>query len=90
MELVSGRDGKLALLHGGDALELRFAVADFPPVAAGHTRSFFFYSVGWDKDADHNVIDGDRIEPLPVETADANGSPAHGDTRWISRNQVVR
>jgi hypothetical protein len=46
--------------------------------------------VGWDKDADHNVIDGDRVEPLPVAKADADGSPAHYDTRWISRNQVVR
>ncbi len=76
-------------MNGGDALELRFA-APFPEPAAGLARSFFLYSVGWDKDADHNVIDGDRIEPLPVMTADADGTPAHLDTRWISRNQVVR
>ena len=60
------------------------------PPRSGERRSFFLYSVGWDKDADHNVIDGDRVEPLPVVTVDADGSPAHYDTRFISRNQVVR
>ena len=32
----------------------------------GRQRTFCFYSVGWDKDADPNVVDGDQVEPLPV------------------------
>jgi len=88
-ELVARRDSRLVIMNGGDALELRFE-ARFPEPPIGQQRSFFLYSVGWDKDADHNVIDGDRVEPLPVTTVDTDGSPAHGDTRWISRNQVVR
>jgi len=88
-KLVAQHDSRLVIMNGGDALELRFE-ARFPEPPTGLQRSFFLYSVGWDKDADHNVSDGDRVEPLPVVTADVDGSPAHGDTRWISRNQVVR
>jgi len=88
-ELVTRRDSRLVIMNGGDALELRFG-ARFPEPPAGQRRSFFLYSVGWDKDADHNVIDGDRVEPLPVVSADTSEGLAHYDTRWISRDQVVR
>jgi hypothetical protein len=67
--LVTHRDANLALLNGGDALELRFAAAELPPPEPGHTRTYFFYSVGWDKDGDHNVVDGDSVEPLPPTSA---------------------
>jgi hypothetical protein len=90
LELVTGRDGQLALLHGGDALELRFATADYPPLAVGHTRSFFFYSVGWDKDADHNVINGDTVEPLPVVAEAGDDWQIRYNTRWVPRRSPAR
>jgi len=66
LPLVAERDGRLALVSAGDALSLSFPARAFPPPAAGRERTFFFYSVGWDKDGDANVISGDTIEPLPV------------------------
>jgi hypothetical protein len=77
-------------LNGGDALELRFPASDFPPLQADSERTFFFYSVGWDKDGDHNVVDGDRIEPLP-EVAGADGAwRTRYNTRFVARDGSVR
>jgi hypothetical protein len=90
LELITDRDGQLALLHGGDALELRFAAADYPPLAAGQVRSFFFYSVGWDKDADHNVINGDTVEPLPVVAEAGDDWQIRYNTRWVSKRSPAR
>jgi len=88
----------MAILNSGDALTLDFAVAALPPVQNGMVRSFFFYSVGWDKDADHNVVEGDRVDPLPVE-----GEPPYGNsvddeedwrlqynTRWVPGDRFDR
>jgi hypothetical protein len=81
--LVTQRDAKLVLLGGGDALELRFAASELPSLEPGHRRSFFFYSVGWDKDGDHNVVGGDRVEPLPVVAEDDDWRVRY-NTRWVS------
>jgi hypothetical protein len=81
LPLVEARDEQLVLLNGGDALRLRFAESELPPVPSGQVRSFFFHSVGWDKDADPNVVDGDRVEPLPVGEG---GEWIHDyNTRWV-------
>jgi hypothetical protein len=75
----------LVLVNAGDALTLRFAAKALPPVPKGRIRTFFFHSIGWEKDGDHNVVDGDMVEPLPVS--------APGDwqleynTRWVARDQ---
>jgi hypothetical protein len=43
--------------------------------------------VGWDKDADYNVVDGDRVEPLPVR---AEGDwPLKYNTRWVPGDRFV-
>ena len=89
-ELVAARDARLALLNGGDALELHFAASDFPPPGEGRTRTFFFYSVGWDKDGDHNVVDGDRVEPLPVLAEAGDDWRVRFNTRWVPRDAPVR
>jgi len=83
LELVRERDARLALLHAGDALELRFDAAGLRPVPPQHVRTFFFYSVGWDKDGDHNVVGGDTVEPLPVVSEDAGEWRLRYDTRWV-------
>ncbi len=83
--LVDLRDARLALLNGGDALELQFAAADLPPLERGRTRTYFFYSVGWDKDGDHNVVDGDSVEPLPVIAGDDDWRIRY-NTRWVPKD----
>jgi hypothetical protein len=85
LPLVTRRDANLVLLSGGDALELRFPAADLPPLETGRVRSFFFYSVGWDKDGDHNIVAGDRVEPLPVAAAD-DGWRLLYNTRGVPRD----
>jgi len=67
LDLVTARDGRLAMVNAGDALALQFDAAGLPPLQPGMVRSFFLYSVGWDKDADHNVVEGDMVDPLPTE-----------------------
>ncbi len=49
----------------------------------GMIRSFFFYSVGWDKDEDHNVVTGDRVLPLPGPPAEDESWRLLYNTRWI-------
>jgi hypothetical protein len=83
--LVMHRDAKLVLLGGGDALELRFAASGLPSLERERTRTFFFYSVGWDKDGDHNVVSGDSVEPLPVVAEDDDWRIRY-NTRWMSKD----
>lgn len=86
-ELIAARDDKLAILNGGDALTVTFDTAKLPAPTAGTMRSFFLFTVGWDKDADHNVVGGDRVEPLPNEGTPS--TPVNDDwqlewnTRWV-------
>ena len=88
LELVKARDERLVLVNAGDALRLRFDARALPPVPKGLVRTFFFHSVGWDKDADYNVVEGGSVEPLPVG--------AGGDwclefnTRWVPRDRFAR
>jgi len=66
LELVQDRDDRLAIIGAGDALTLSFDAHAWPDVPSGLVRTFFFYSVGWDKDGDHNVVTGDTVDPLPI------------------------
>ncbi len=86
LPLVTARDERLVILGAGDAVELEFAADAFPPPSAGKVRTFFFYSVGWDKDGDHNVIDGDTVEPLPVADASDDWQVRY-NTRWIPEHR---
>ncbi|HYT61368.1 MAG TPA: FG-GAP-like repeat-containing protein, partial [Haliangiales bacterium] len=64
-ELIERRDDALVLLNGGDELTLKFAADRLPPRPAGDVRDFFFYSSGWDKDADFHCEKGWLVEPIP-------------------------
>lgn len=64
-ELVMYQDQALAVINAGDELAIRFDPDNLPELRAGFERSFFLYSVGWDKDADYHVNTGLTIEPLP-------------------------
>lgn len=64
-ELIEKRDNGLALLNGGDELTLGFDAATIKPKPENNVRDFFFYSVGWDKDANIHCKLGSQVEPLP-------------------------
>ncbi len=40
--------------------------------------------MGWDKDGDANVIDGEKVEPLPYETAYERPDPTW-QQEWNTR-----
>ena len=90
LELVAAADSRLVIMNAGDALALEFDARALPPERAGAVRSFFLYTVGWDKDEDYNVVDGDRVIPLPgARTSDQAGPPEAPEgwrlrynTRW--------
>lgn len=98
LELLEERDGRMVIVNGGDCVDLRFDPAGLPPVPDGQTRTVFFYSVGWDKDGDHNVVDGSTVEPLPGdhppltdgETLDPEDWRIRYNTRWVPRDFFQR
>ncbi|MCH7592239.1 MAG: VCBS repeat-containing protein [Planctomycetes bacterium] len=56
-ELTTERDDRLVVVNSGDALRLEFDASRLRPTPAGMERTFFFYSFGWEKDGDHNVVE---------------------------------
>ncbi|HTI73022.1 MAG TPA: FG-GAP-like repeat-containing protein [Candidatus Limnocylindria bacterium] len=70
-ELVKDKDSGVAIITGGDELTLSFDPGGLPAKPEGWTRTYFFWSVGWDKDSDYHVATGDRIDPLPWHGLDA-------------------
>lgn len=87
LDLVTARDERLAIVNAGDALRLRFDAKALPPVPQGMERTFFFHSVGWDKDADHNVVEGDTVAPLPV--AGGVDLAPEFNTRFVRADQFL-
>lgn len=89
-ELVASRDNALALLNGGDELTLEFADGQIPSKPSWAVRDFFFYSVGWDKDADFHCERGSQVEPLPWHGMDdqrygQQPRPAFQNDGWMKR-----
>lgn len=65
LELLAEPDDASVILAPGDEIDLELDLADLPPPAPGMTRTFFLESHGWDKDADRNTGEGQRLGPLP-------------------------
>ncbi len=86
-ELIAERDGRIAILNAGDALRLRFDPAAFPPPPPGRERTWLFYSVGWDKDSDHNVIAGDTVGPMPEGVDPDPEWQREWNTRWVAADR---
>jgi hypothetical protein len=89
-ELIAAQDNALVLLNGGDELTLEFSAQSLPPKRAGATRDFFFYSVGWDKDADFHCELGWQVEPLPWHGMDdqlygKQPRPGFSNDEWIQK-----
>lgn len=102
-ELIASEDNGLAILNGGDALTLEFDVSQLPSKPAGYERSFFLYTVGWDKDADFHVELGWKVDPLPwhgmndqlygrePRPAFASDALNHKyNTRWVTQPTLKR
>jgi tetratricopeptide (TPR) repeat protein len=102
-ELIGRKDNALALLNGGDELTLKFHASRAPAKPAGSERNFFFFSVGWDKDADYHVRTGWTVEPLPFHGMNDQhyGSEAYPlktnawwiqkyNTRWVGPRPISR
>jgi len=90
LELVTNRDNAMVLINSGDELTLRFAANLLPPKLPGHTRDFFLYSVGWDKDADFHTKLGSVIDPLPWNGMDDQSygdqpRPGFDNDNWITK-----
>jgi len=64
-ELLRAPDDRSAILAPGDEIALEFDASELPPPPAGWTRTVFLESHGWDKDADRNTYEPQRMEPLP-------------------------
>ena len=80
----------LALVNAGDELTLTFSATNLPPLAPGHTRDFFLFSSGWDKDSDFHVATGTSVTPLPWHGLDdqwygRQARPAFTNDAWMER-----
>ena len=78
-ELLRKTDDLMVVFTAGDEVTCRFDAASLPELADGMTRSFFFLSDGWDKDADRNTVTGDTVLPLPFHGMTAYPYP-EGET----------
>ena len=92
-ELLSAQDNALALVSGGDELTLEFANHSLPPKPAGTVREFFFYSVGWDKDADFHCDLGWQVGPLPWHGMNdqlygKQTRPSFANDGWIQKSNT--
>lgn len=63
--LTRGVDDQFVIMGSGDELALKFDASSFPPVPAGHKRSFILAVDGWAKDRDPNTAHSATVEPLP-------------------------
>lgn len=63
LPLLTAADNQMVIEGTGDELTLEFEA--LPPPPAGWKRDFVIRNVGWDKDAQMQVIYGQSSEPLP-------------------------
>ncbi|MEM1178086.1 MAG: FG-GAP-like repeat-containing protein [Acidobacteriota bacterium] len=91
-ELLAETDDFAAILGPGDEIAVEFDAGELEPVAPGFTRTLFLESHGWDKDADRNTYEGQRLEPLPFHAMESYGDafPETPDHRryveeWLTR-----
>lgn len=57
-------DDHIVVMAAGDEMILKFALPE-RPLPEGWTRDYVLHSVGWDKDADLNTLEGQSSLPLP-------------------------
>lgn len=91
-ELLRASDDRLAVLGAGDEMTVDFMAAAPPP--QGWKRDFVLHCVGWDKDANLNTLQGQSVEPLPVQAMKQYGAHLAPDTDayrdYLQRYQTRR
>lgn len=60
-------DDRMVVMTSGDEMALRFALPQLP-LPPGWKRDYVLHSVGWDKDADVNTLEGHSSLPLPFSS----------------------
>lgn len=65
-DLLYEDDDRMVVIGAGDEMQLRFRNPS--PVKEGFERHWLLKSVGWDKDADLNTLDGQSSFPLPFQS----------------------
>ncbi len=63
--LLIDSDSRYVIINAGDEVSLKFDAEKVPPLPAGWSRDFLFYSDGWLKDGDLNTAHGQTVGPLP-------------------------
>jgi hypothetical protein len=66
-ELMQNDDDRLVVMGSGDEMVLRFQIPE-APTKPGWVRNFILHSVGWDKDAALNTLEGQSSLPLPFSS----------------------
>ncbi len=64
IDWIRSNDDRLVVMGAGDEMVLRFEPPD-SPIPEGWVRDFVLHSVGWDKDAALNTLEGQSSLPLP-------------------------
>ena len=63
--LLSEIDDRFVIMGCGDALAVRFAAKELPPLEEGWARDWLVFLDGWAKDRDPNTVQALEVEPLP-------------------------
>lgn len=64
LQLLAEWDDEMVVMGGGDEIRIEFE-APAGELPDGWKRGFILHSVGWDKDADLNTLEGQNVGPLP-------------------------
>ena len=75
MSLLSAWDDEMVVIAGGDEIQIRFREPEVQ-LPEGWKRDFILHSVGWDKDADLNTLEGQNVGPLPFKAMEAYPPPS--------------
>lgn len=86
LSLLSKWDDSMVVIAGGDEIRIEFEQPSVN-VPEGWKRDFILHSVGWDKDADLNTLEGQNAGPLPFKAMQAYPPPS---TQWEELQQVER
>ena len=65
VSLLASDDDRLVVMGSGDEVQLRFTMEKHATSLKGMQRDFILSSIGWDKDADLNTLEGQSSLPLP-------------------------
>ncbi len=97
--LLESDDDRMVVMGAGDEMVIRFAMPK-QEVPSGWRRDFILHSVGWDKDADLNTLEGQSSFPLPFAAMKSYPPPAQQSKEarkvmeinapWLTRTQAYR